>query len=49
MTSFIESEFGYCPLIWLSIVEVPTTKISYLHEFSLIFFKITLVLLKLDE
>ena len=33
MKSFIESQFGYCPLIWMLYGGVVNKKINNLHEF----------------
>ena len=35
MKSFIESEFGYCPLIWMFHGSRLNNKINHLHELSL--------------
>ena len=35
MKSFIDSQFGYCPLIWMCHGRVLNNKINHLHERSL--------------
>ena len=35
MKSFIEAQFGYCPLVWMFHVRVLNRKINHLHEHSL--------------
>ena len=35
MKSFIEPQFGYCPLVWMFHGRVRNRKINHLHECSL--------------
>ena len=35
MKSFIEAQFGYCPLVWMFHGRVLNRKINHLHERSL--------------
>ena len=47
MKSFIESQFGYCPLIWMFHGRGVNNKINHFHERSLlIVYKVTIALLK---
>ena len=37
MRAFIESQFSYCPLIWMFFVRKMNRKINYIHEKALRF------------